>query len=489
MSQIAHSNSNSSSSQLTSTMRKSPPAPAAAGADFAELLLGKTSRPRRTAATPARRSGATGTSKTPPTDNRSRTPADDHRGRLDQPTRPDRDSAESPAARDEPAKTAGDADRAVDPAGDPILDEPDSQLTWVATLLSSLPDETAAPILDKPIAAASATLLPVDGALVAASTTPFDRVLDVPDAPASSPAAAGDGEFVLPAETVLPETWLSDEGLSDEGAAGATDAAATSPLQRLDQIVGDGRGTEPYSEPVIDESGSRVFSQESGFPETGLPRDAERAVPITPAEMHGDSESDFGDSGGEELPASQSSDKPGASGAVNNRADFESSLRPAANVTGPSSRLTEAQQERLVDRVRRAFLAARQRGGPLRIRLHPPELGSLKLELQVQRGGVRASLETDTAAAKSVLVEHLAALKERLADSGLRVDTFDVRWRDPAEARQDSGQNGTFGQNRGTRHAPRSGESGDKRGGMEAVAGTALRGVPGDHPGRLNVRV
>ncbi len=484
MSQIAHSNSNASSSQLTSTIRKSPAAPAAAGADFAELLLGKTSRPRRTAATPDRRSVATGTTKAPPAADRSDTPVDEELGRLDESTRPDRDSVGRPVSRSGPANTADDADRAVEPAGDSSLDEPDSQLTWVATLLSSLPDETAAPILDEPIATASATLLPVDGALVAASATPFDTVLEVPDAPASSPAAADDSELVLPAETVLPETWSSGEPAGD-----ASDATATAPSQRLDQIVADVHRAEPNAEPIVDELQSAVLPQDGGFPETGLPRDAERAVPITPAEMHGESESDFGDSGGEELPASQSSDKPGASGAVNNRADFESSLRPAANVTGPSSGLTEAQQERLVDRVRRAFLAARQRGGPLRIRLHPPELGSLKLELQVQRGGVRASLETDTAAAKSVLVEHLAALKERLAESGLRIDTFDVRWRDPAEARQDSGQNGTFGQNRGTRHAPRSGDSGDKRGGMEAVAETALRGVPGDLPGRLNVRV
>jgi flagellar hook-length control protein FliK len=95
----------------------------------------------------------------------------------------------------------------------------------------------------------------------------------------------------------------------------------------------------------------------------------------------------------------------------------------------PSARganLSDADQARFVDRVARAVQATGDRGGTLRLRLSPPELGSLTLEIKVQSGAVTARVEADTPAARTLLLENLPLLRERLAEHGMRVDQFDV---------------------------------------------------------------
>jgi flagellar hook-length control protein FliK len=86
----------------------------------------------------------------------------------------------------------------------------------------------------------------------------------------------------------------------------------------------------------------------------------------------------------------------------------------------------EIDTTRLLSRVTRAFQSAQQRDGELRLRLSPPELGSLRLLVQIQDGALVARLETETSAAKTAIIDNLPALRERLAEQGLRVERFDV---------------------------------------------------------------
>lgn len=81
---------------------------------------------------------------------------------------------------------------------------------------------------------------------------------------------------------------------------------------------------------------------------------------------------------------------------------------------------------RFVSRVARAFDAAVQRGGNIQLRLSPPELGAMKIEMQVHHGTMTAKLETETAAAKNLLLDNLPALRDRLATQDIRVDKFEV---------------------------------------------------------------
>ncbi len=81
---------------------------------------------------------------------------------------------------------------------------------------------------------------------------------------------------------------------------------------------------------------------------------------------------------------------------------------------------------RFVQRVGGAIRSAQQRDGQIQLRLSPPELGTLRIQIEVKEGVVTARLETETNAARTVLLDNLPALRERLAEQQIRIEKFDV---------------------------------------------------------------
>jgi flagellar hook-length control protein FliK len=98
--------------------------------------------------------------------------------------------------------------------------------------------------------------------------------------------------------------------------------------------------------------------------------------------------------------------------------------------TGRPEGLTESERVRFVQRVARAFHSIGDEGGEVRLRLSPPELGSLRLELTVREGVMTARLETETTTARSLLLDNLPVLRDRLAEQNIKVERFDVDVRD-----------------------------------------------------------
>jgi flagellar hook-length control protein FliK len=91
---------------------------------------------------------------------------------------------------------------------------------------------------------------------------------------------------------------------------------------------------------------------------------------------------------------------------------------------------------RFVSRVTRAIEFADQRGGgPVEMRLSPPELGSLQVKIQVKDGVMTAKLEVETPAARNALLDNLPALRDRLEQQQIRIDKFDVEVRDQQQQR------------------------------------------------------
>ena len=74
----------------------------------------------------------------------------------------------------------------------------------------------------------------------------------------------------------------------------------------------------------------------------------------------------------------------------------------------------------------RAFELAQQRGGEIRLRLSPPALGSLRLELKFEGQKMSARLEAEHMQARQILLEQLPALRDRLAEQGITIETFEV---------------------------------------------------------------
>jgi len=101
--------------------------------------------------------------------------------------------------------------------------------------------------------------------------------------------------------------------------------------------------------------------------------------------------------------------------------------RPGA-ATGHSGNSAPDQVDRVrfVQRVARAFEAIGDRGGSIRLRLHPPELGSLRLHATIRNGLMTVRLETETETARSILLDNLPALRDRLATQEIKIQQFDV---------------------------------------------------------------
>ena len=135
------------------------------------------------------------------------------------------------------------------------------------------------------------------------------------------------------------------------------------------------------------------------------------------------------------------SDKPADVAPADKAADPLNALQRA----GSSASKTTASQQggsdesgsnlsgvRFVQRVEQAFAAMSDRGGAVRIKLSPPELGSLSVEISVDNGVMKAHVETETKEAKNLLLENLPALRDRLAQQNIKIQKFDVDLRDPS---------------------------------------------------------
>ena len=105
------------------------------------------------------------------------------------------------------------------------------------------------------------------------------------------------------------------------------------------------------------------------------------------------------------------------------------SLKGSKETSDPSGTPT-IDRARFVQRVEGAMKAAHQRDGKIQVRLSPPDLGSVKIELAVQNGVLSAKLEAETPAARNLLLDSLPALRERLAQQDIRIEKFDVDVRD-----------------------------------------------------------
>lgn len=104
----------------------------------------------------------------------------------------------------------------------------------------------------------------------------------------------------------------------------------------------------------------------------------------------------------------------------------EARTEAASTPTTEAEPVPTADRYRFVQRVSRAFQSARSSDSEIQLKLSPPELGTLRISISVEQGAVSAKVETETAAARNILLDNLPALRERLAEQEIRVEKFDV---------------------------------------------------------------
>lgn len=114
------------------------------------------------------------------------------------------------------------------------------------------------------------------------------------------------------------------------------------------------------------------------------------------------------------------------------------SLAPthAGATTNRNSEAGEVDASRFLQRVTRAFHVAGERGGEVRLRLSPPELGSLQVEISVREGVLTARMTAENSTARSLLLDNLPDLRQRLAEQDIRIERFDVELRDQSSGGQ-----------------------------------------------------
>jgi flagellar hook-length control protein FliK len=121
---------------------------------------------------------------------------------------------------------------------------------------------------------------------------------------------------------------------------------------------------------------------------------------------------------------SSNSTVPAATSTTSNNASTTANGTTAAHSAETS--LSQADRVRFVQRVEQAFQDANSQGGSVRLRLSPPDLGSLKIEIKVSRGEMTARVEADTPSARNLILDNLPVLRDRLAQHDIKVQRFDV---------------------------------------------------------------
>ncbi|QDV27124.1 flagellar hook-length control protein FliK [Aureliella helgolandensis] len=131
-----------------------------------------------------------------------------------------------------------------------------------------------------------------------------------------------------------------------------------------------------------------------------------------------------GDSAGAPTSSSVSSGSPTTS-TTQGSPNKESAATPTAP-EGNSPEVTQQERVRLIQRVSRSFSRLGPSGGEINLRLHPPQLGSLNVQVRLQGRSMTAKLTTESAASRDVILEGLPVLRQRLAEQGFDISQFQV---------------------------------------------------------------
>lgn len=350
---------------------------------------------------------------------------------------------------------------------------------------------------------------PVDTANLGASPVPPIALEDSPIAAKTVEASARTSASAeISPSKGRPELDSRDLGLKTTGKAPVVhgDAAPTEPLpadangdSRSATRVGEAPSRKTRETDVLPTAGGAGSLAKSLAREVDLfaPPSATPAIESLSSEVLSSADQGPVTRGADSTPAAQApaaSSRPEpttpnttAASMVNPSVSSRPTWDHAVGQSRPNSAgLTEIERVRFIQRVARAFQLAPERGGTLKLRLSPPELGSLQLEIQVREGVLSARVGAETPAAKSLLLDSLPQLRERLAQQEIRVDRFEVDIRDP----RGGGQQADFGGAQGREPTPRR-EPNGRRAEPSAMESNLAAPIPRSAAaaGRLNVIV
>lgn len=131
-------------------------------------------------------------------------------------------------------------------------------------------------------------------------------------------------------------------------------------------------------------------------------------------------------SGGKNSPNSTTPAVSAAGGSSAASARRSTGEADASSSKSDARQLSQQERVRLVQRVARSFSRLGPEGGQVTLKLNPPELGVLSVSIRIEGQSMSARLQTQTTAARDVILENLPVLRERLAEQGIEVEKFQV---------------------------------------------------------------
>jgi len=216
----------------------------------------------------------------------------------------------------------------------------------------------------------------------------------LPDAPTSERRRARESRPTLTTNVEVKPAASSTPGVTRSADAAVPSTLAQAPPAVVNQVAAPSVATPSVAAPTV----SPTVEPSSVKSETPPPERGRTSIAPN-------------------APAAESHDRPRV-------ATEETKSTTAKRVASDPQH--EVDRVRLIQRVAKALQTAQDRGGTLRIRLTPPELGALKIELIVRDGALSARLEAETPAAKTAILESLPALRERLTAQEIKIERFDV---------------------------------------------------------------
>lgn len=278
---------------------------------------------------------------------------------------------------------------------------------------------TAPPTGASPAAANQPTTASVPGDVPAPLSTP-NSAPPITQSPAptirSESSPTGDAAASAPAHSQQTDNENLDTGAHAE--AQSDDAQqARQKQQATEQSSQSDPSNVPGPHDTAKASASSAAAHDGGDPATGrvnVPTHAPLDVDVASA--------------GSARPAAAASHLPHAPAAA--------ATADGALTTG----LAQVDADRVTDRALRGLQGAvNQRGGTVTLRLSPPELGALKIRVQMDGLTVRAQFEAANLAVRQLLHQQMGQLRQALESQGLTVDQLQVQQTQPPQDASNAG--------------------------------------------------
>lgn len=363
-------------------------------------------------------------------DRRSRASASD-RSPADPPARTDRrETAKSPRRGESEEVPVADVDVAAASVNDAEVQSPKDIVGDASVAEEAPPSSTQT---SEPVASASPGSESEPDAPEVTLETPSDATADV-EADAMEALLSFDLNMVVtptPAETSAA-AQMPATSVTEAASPSLSTAAMPKPRPIASSAMAQGVAAKPARA-----SETPAEGMQSGDPVGGEATKAPRLAEVLDLAAGADATADGAGRHEASAPvlakpeAHPASSSPNAMVAGTAPVSTPSSADSAPAQAGtplPGAVLDNAEDQGNVDRVARGLrTAVNQGGGTVTLRLNPPELGLVRIQMEVQDGVVSAKFTTEHESVRHLLNQQMGQLREALQRQGLSIDRLDVQ--------------------------------------------------------------